>query len=137
MTEFDIERVLNFRMEEFRGVFPIDVVYANTDYTPTVGTDFIKVDFLPATSNSASIGVLSKNRIEGLYQLHIHTESMKGQARMKQVADALQAYFRRGTGISFMGVNVRILRYRMWRATESASWYTQVWRVEFRADIDN
>lgn len=137
MTEFDIEMVLNYRMEEFRAEYGIDVVYTNTDYVPVVGTDFIKVDFLPASSNSASIGVNSKNRILGLYQLNVNTESMKGQARMKEIAEGLQKYFKRGTGIEFGDVKVRIERFRMWRATESASWYSQIWRVEFRSDIEN
>jgi len=137
MTAFDIEMVLNNRMEEFRLAHPIDVIYANTDYTPIVGVNYIKVDFLPATSESQTIGLNSRNRITGIYQFMINVSSSLGKSDVKGITEGIHDFFKRGTGIVLNGVKVRVLKFKLAHYMESPSSFIQVIRIEFRSDIVN
>lgn len=136
-TELDIEVVLNSRLEMLRAVYPIDIAYTAIDYVPVIGTPFLIPDFIPATSSSTTIGTNSRNRITGLFQIRVRVPSLQGKALMKLWVERLKEYFKRGTGIELNGVQVRVLRFRVFDFDDDNVWFTQVVRIEFRSDIEN
>ena len=135
-TELDVERTLNYQLNSFVSSYNIDIAYTNVPYEPKEGTDYIKVDFLPATNVPAAIGLLSQNRIVGIYQFTINTNS-DGKAKVKTIIDTLKTFFKRGTTIIYNGIKVRITKFAIGPYLDDAVWFQQVISVSFRSDIDN
>lgn len=141
-TVYDIEKALNsvlvtYGNDEDSTVALSDIAWANIDYEAVIGTPYINVDFVPATSASVGVGGETRNREIGFYQLTINTPTGNGKALAAQIVEELYEYFKRGTEITFDGTTVRCIRFQLLPALSSPDWFIQLIRVQFRADIDN
>jgi hypothetical protein len=141
-TVYDIEKTLNSALVAYGNaegstVALANIVWANTNYTPVIGTAYIDVAFVPATSASVGIGADTQNREIGFYQLMIHVPSGEGKAVVVSIVEEIKEYFKRGTVIAYGSVSVRCTRFQILPTVSSPDWFTQFIRIEWRADINN
>ncbi len=142
MTEIDIEPALNTRLEEFNIAHPIDISYTNIAYTPEVGTDYIQVDFLPATPETPEVGIRAINRVNGLYSIIYNTQAVNGKQTLKEFYKNFKEYFKRSTAILYTNsdaedIKVRILRLGLGEYIQTEDWFKQVIEVYFRSDLED
>ena len=139
MNELNIESALNYRLAEYIVAYPIAVDYGNIGYSPVEGTNYLKIDFLPAITGQAEIGTASQNRTVGIYQITTNTKSGNGKYDTITIVNQLKEYFKRGTLITNPadGTDVRIQRFYLGPYLEDPVWFQQVVRIEFRSDLDN
>lgn len=137
MTQFDVGNALVNHMVEYVEEFPVDVLYPGGIYEPILGTPYIRMDIVYGTPSSVGIGLNTKNRIPGFVQFVIRTPSKQGNAITKGITETLHEKWKRGTSISFDGVNVRIIRFSVFEAIPASDWDSQIIRIQFRADIEN
>ena len=139
MNELNIESALNYRLAEYMVAYPIAVDYGNVGYSPVEGTNYLKIDFLPAITGQAEIGTSAQNRTVGIYQITINTKSGNGKYDTIVIVNQLKEYFKRGTSITNPadGTDVKIQRFYLGPYLEDPVWFQQVVRIEFRSDLDN
>lgn len=137
MNQKDIEKALNARMTEYQTAYPIDIVYPNTDYTPTIGTSFLQVFFLHGDTTQVEIGTDSDDRAPGIYQVNLNVQSNEGSGEATTIITQLKEYFKRGTIASYNGLNVRITSFNIGSNASDGDWYREVINIVFRADISN
>ena len=139
MNELNIESALNYRLAEYLVTYSIDVDYGNVGYAPEEGTNYLKIDFLPAITGQSEIGTSSQNRTVGIYQITINTKSGKGKYDTITIVNQLKEYFKRGISITNPadGTDVRIQRFYLGPYLEDPVWFQQIVRVEFRSDLVN
>ncbi len=137
MTEYDILGVLNNQLVQFSQEHPIDIAFPGVSYDPTVGTPYIKPNLIPATNSSVGIGIDTKNRHIGVYQITVRIPSAQTLGDMKVILSVLKKYFKKSSSLILDDVKVRITRFLMGPFVEEPDWYTQIVRVEYRADLEN
>ena len=137
MTDYDIMGVLNNRLVQFSQERPIDLAFPGVSYDPVVGTAYIKTNLIPATSSSVGIGLNTKNRHLGVYQITVRIPSAQTLGEMKTILATLKMYFKRSSSLLLNNVKVRITGFQLGPFVEEPDWYTQIVRVEYRADLEN
>jgi hypothetical protein len=137
MTDIDIFSTLNYQLQQFLTAHPIDVQYPNVAYVPQIGTDYIKVDLLPAETRQSDLGSGFRNRHTGIYQILIFTQTGSGSVSSKTIIDNLRTYFATATAISYNGVDIRISKFQINNYMEDADWFIQPVSIYYRSDIEN
>lgn len=134
---YEIETALNNQLNNYITAYPIDLAMPNVEYNPEVGTDYLKVDFLPGEPTQNGIGTCSQNRIFGVYQITINTKINQGKYNANIIYKQLKEFFARGTAINYDTIGVRITKIYLGGYLEESPWYRQVVNIQFRSDIDN
>ncbi len=137
MTQKDIEKALDYRMSEYKAVYPIDVEYPTVAYTPTKGTPYLKIDYLHGGTTQVELGTASDDRATGVYQITVNVESNEGSSAATALITQLKEYFKRGTVASYNGVNVRVTNFYLGSYASDSDWYREVINIAYRCDITN
>jgi len=103
----DISGALDTRMSGYSTANSIDVAWENSNFIPTSGESFIRATYLPANTEPTGYD-LASDWHTGIYQLDIFTPLNAGKGEANTHADALGAYFKRGTLLSYGDIVVRI-----------------------------
>ena len=137
MTQKDVEKALEFRMSEYKTAYPIPIAYPTTKYDPTIGTSYLKIDYLHTATAQVELGSASADRATGIYQVTLNTGNNVGSAEPTKLITQLKEYFKRGTIASYNGLNVRVLGFYLGSSASDGDWYREVINVLFRSDISN
>lgn len=139
MTVFDVEKALNYTMMNFMNSTSLefDVAWPNTHYEPVVGRNYVRVEFMPASSAPVGVGAESKSRETGIYQIAVNISADTGKADVVDIVEELQPFFKQGSAIVHNGTEIRIMRFRPVMSISDTDWFTQFIRVEWRSDIIN
>jgi hypothetical protein len=137
MTQKDIEKALDFRMGEYKTVYPIPVEYPDVAYTPIIGTSYLKIDYLNTPTIQVQLGTKAADRATGIYQITLNVENNKGSAEATKIITQLKEFFKRGTIASYNGLNVRILGFYLGSYSSEGDYYREVVNIIFRSDISN
>ena len=81
------------------------IAFPNVPFKPTNGTLYLKPKFFPAETLQASLGSNGKDETNGVYQVEVIIPLGSGRP---QLVDTIADLFRRGTVLTYNGVNVRI-----------------------------
>lgn len=136
MSNDAIQAALATRLRTLSPALPF--AWPNSAYTPTIGTAFARVGFLPAQTANPTMGAgaLDVKRYNGVMQVSLCYPINTGEGDPRRKADAVIALFPRGSTFSYGGVDVHI------DYTPSASpgfsqdaWYVLPVSVYYRADI--
>lgn len=95
----------------------------NVDYTPVVGTSFIRSTLLPAQTLQASIGIDGTNRYQGVYQVDVFSPQGTGPAAGIALVDEIIELFPRGLSLSTDDITVRVATSSVLPAREEPDWY--------------
>lgn len=100
-----------------------NVAWENKEYTPTIGTPYLRPIFLPAEPEQAELGTRGRNRLLGIYQISIFAPTGKGAGEAEGIAEDLVAYFKQGKSFTSGDVTVRVSR--AWRsvAVQEKDWF--------------
>lgn len=137
MTDIDILSALNYRLSEFLATNPIDVSRPNEKYKPSEGTGFIKVDFLPATTETEAIGQGAKTRHTGIYQLMLTLPKYESFSKAKGLIDGLKTFFKMSTAIVYNGVALRVTKFQVNQHKDDDTWFYQPVSIYYRTDLIN
>lgn len=102
----DISAALSGRLNTLTGGTPI--AWENSEYTPTIGTMFLRETLLPANTVQGSLGTIGKDEHGGIYQVDIFAPSGSGKGAAVAKADSVADHFKRGTTLTYNGESVRI-----------------------------
>lgn len=136
-SEVDVKKTLRYQLEAYNTAYPIDIAYPNAKYSPTVGTDYLQVDYLFAVPAQAGIGTESLNRYIGVFQIIIDVKIDNGEYEADNIFKQLREYFKRGTRIIYNNIGVSITRIGLGGYDYDETWYRQVVNIGFRSDIEN
>jgi hypothetical protein len=135
MTTFsDIETALDSNLNDM--VLLPDVAWPNAVYTPTIGTMYLRPTFLPGDTDPAAIGSTAQDVTSGLYQIDIYAESGRGQIEILEMADRIADQFKRGSVLTYNGVNVRVVRTSRGGATVRDGWFVLPVTITFNTYTD-
>jgi hypothetical protein len=122
----DIQAALDTKLATLTGT---PVAFPNIPYEPKAGTAYIRANFLPSETQQASMGDNGKDLTTGLYRLSLFVP--KGSGRPSQL-DTLGDLFKRGTTLTYNGVNVRVRAVSIGSPLETDSaWYSIPVTVNF------
>lgn len=117
------------------GISSAQTRWENTDFTPTAGTPYQRVDILPAEPANPSMGD-GFRREQGLLQISLCFPQMAGAKAAADAAEILRVAFKRGNTFTQGSVSVIISRTPEISAgyTEQDRWVVVV-RVRYYANI--
>ena len=81
------------------------IAFPNVPFKPVNGTPYLRPTFFPADTVQASMGANGKDETNGVYQVEVIIPLGSGRP---QLVDTVADLFRRGTVLTYNGVNVRI-----------------------------
>jgi hypothetical protein len=86
----------------------IDIVWENTDYTPTNGREYLEAWLLPAVTLPVTLGPNCWEEYAGIYQISCVYPAGKGRGAAKEKAGKIANYFARGTSCTYNDITVKI-----------------------------
>lgn len=127
MTIFnDIQAALDTKLATLTGV---PIAYPNTPYKPQAGTAYVRASFIPNETLQASLGSTGKDETLGIYQVDVVVPRGSGRP---QLLDTVADLFKRGTVLTYNGVNLRIRSVSMASAILEDEWYFVPISVNFQ-----
>tara|TARA_R110001632_G_scaffold129769_1_gene243840 strand:- start:312 stop:719 length:408 start_codon:yes stop_codon:yes gene_type:complete len=88
----------------------LPTAWENLEFTPTTGVLFLRPTLMPAYTEQAGLGANGLDEHGGIYQIDIIAPSANGKGTATIKADVIADHFKRGTLLSYNGVNVRITK---------------------------
>ena len=86
----------------------VPIAWPNVNYEPTTGTTFLKADWLPAQTTTATLGPTGVNRHRGIFQVQAYVEVGKGSVAAMELLGQVATRFAKGTSMTRDGVTVLI-----------------------------
>jgi len=114
----DIQAALMTRLSTLTDSPP--VAWPNVEYSPTAGTEYLQVNFLPVGTDQASLGTSGKDLTNGILQIDVVTPAGSGRTT---TIDSIADHFARGTTVSYNGVSVRVRSVSQSPALFDGGWY--------------
>lgn len=84
------------------------IAWENYPYTPVDDTLYVRETLLPGDVTAAAVGSASQDHTIGIYQVDVFSPLNRGKADAVAQADAIADHFKRGTILTYNGVNVRM-----------------------------
>ena len=113
------------------------VSWENKGFIPAPKTRWYRATFLPGQQVAAAIGTAAANRNVGVLQLDVIDAKNTGDVSAQAEAERIAACFKRGTVLTYSGVNVRCERAYRGPAVQYEDWFFIPVLVEYRADVAN
>lgn len=80
----------------------------NYPFTPVADTLYVRETLIPGDVTAPAIGSASQDHTIGIYQVDVFSPLNVGKADAVEQADAIADHFKRGTVLTYNGVNVRL-----------------------------
>ena len=127
----DIQSALEARLNSLSGGYSI--AWPNTAFEPQANSTFLSPSFIPGDTTQAGLGAAGKDETDGLYQIDVVYPVGSGRST---IPDSVADHFKRGTVLSYNGVNVRVRSVSIASAlTEGAFHFVPV-TVDFQTYTD-
>lgn len=135
MSYVEIQAALEKKLESLPATPPLHS--ENSTYDPVVGQLYIKAIFLPAEPVPAAIGNQAPSRVFGLYQVTIFAPANAGRGLAYYWADQLTKLFKRGTIITELGTEVKIVNTWPESPATNQDWYALPVSIRWQSDQPN
>tara|TARA_R110000868_G_scaffold192553_2_gene437120 strand:+ start:592 stop:1023 length:432 start_codon:yes stop_codon:yes gene_type:complete len=121
----DISAALSLKLSVYATANNIAVSYENSQYTPVVGTKYLRETLMPADTSQAELGTTGMDHNEGNYQVDAFTpaSSKLGKSEAILLADGIATQFKRGAVLTYNGVNVRIKSVSRGTGVIDGAWF--------------
>jgi len=113
----DIQAAFDNRLQSMSGGY--DIAWPNIEFEPDAGTTFLRPAFLPADTLQVGLGSDGLDDTRGIYQIDVVTPAGSGRTT---ISDEVADFFKRGTTLSFNGVNIRIRSASIGPAIREGAW---------------
>lgn len=118
-----LERHLE-QSDQGAGAFSIpDIAWENVDYSPTTGTEFLKVQIQPTSRRPSVLGTNPEHRYQGIMTILCHFPENVGPGVTHDLADQLLERFNSTTDITWDGVTVSIEYAQQESSYTNSPWY--------------
>jgi hypothetical protein len=106
----DISREIRAALEtQLAQITDVPVIaYENVPYTPTTGTPYLQVTYLPVTRRPAVRGLSPQQRYDVLFSINCYAPEGNGPSAADTMAKNVLEAFEATTSITLNGVTVRI-----------------------------
>ena len=118
----DISAALDSNLATFAAANGVSVAYENIEFTPTVGTLYIRPTNLPANTLPLGISFNSALNHLGIYQIDVIAPVDKGKGAAVSMADLIVSAYPRGD-LTYNGVKVRIKSASRNTGTRDGAYY--------------
>jgi hypothetical protein len=113
-VETAIQMALVLRAQQFAAAQSpaLTIALPNIAFTPPNATPtakYLRATFLPADTFSPGVSYASKNEHRGLLQVDVFYGFGGGEASPRRIADAIIAYFKRGTKVTKDGFTAEVI----------------------------
>jgi len=105
------------------------IAWENVAFTPVTGTTYLKPTLLHGEPVQAELGAAGLNQHNGIYQISIMAPANTGAGGILTLQNGLVDHFKRGTVLTYGGINVRISK--AW----PGQWQTETDRVHVPVTI--
>tara|TARA_R110002153_G_scaffold206772_1_gene359628 strand:- start:91 stop:498 length:408 start_codon:yes stop_codon:yes gene_type:complete len=85
-----------------------EIAYQNVPYTPTTGTSYIEVSYLPTSRRPSVRGLNPQQRYEGVLAVNCYAPEGKGPAEAETIAENVIDAFEATTSLTLNNVTVSI-----------------------------
>ena len=101
------------------------VAWENLDYTPELGTLYLRPTLLPAETIQSTLGENGTDQNTGIYQVDVFAPLGQGKQEAMSIADKIANHFKRGTDLTYNNRKLRIRNTgREVSTTEVNGWYS-------------
>jgi hypothetical protein len=84
------------------------VAYENVPYSPTTGTSYIEVNFVPTSRRPAVRGLNPQQRYEGIFIINCYAPEGKGPAAAETIAENVMTAFEATTSLTTNNITVSV-----------------------------
>jgi len=130
-----IENAMRTQLATMVGVLPI--AWPNSEFTPTIGTPYLRFNILFATPSQNTLGTTGTNELLGFVQVDVVYPSSGGNGLSRAMVGKITEQFKRGVVPSYSGQTVTVLNAYPSGAISDADWYTVPVTINFRACTEN
>ena len=116
---------------------PADIVWENTNFTPTPDQAFLRVSTQPATPTRTSIGIDGLNTQTGIFLINSFYGKGSGRSVQNTFLSELVDHFKSGTVITENSVEIRIESVGPQPAIEEDAWFHVPVQVTYIAYTTN
>jgi hypothetical protein len=109
--------------KHLKTVTDIDIVWENTEYTPTIGKSFLRTWCIPLPTQNSSLGPNGFSEYNGIFQIDCWYPIGSGWGSARAKVDTICSLFKRGTIITYNNIEVRIWRSYPEPAVIEGNWY--------------
>lgn len=102
----DIRAALNQRLVDFPDL--IEVAWETEEYTPVANVPYLRPKLMMAKSFQSTCGTDGLNEERGIYQITLVYPLNQGTEPLDTMMGKLRNHFKRGTILTYNGVDVRI-----------------------------
>lgn len=133
MTAFTaIPAALDSHMNDYATDNSIRVAWENRNFTPTTGESYLRATYLAGTTEPTGIESASDDHI-GVYQVDIITAIDTGKVEANTQADAIADYFKRGTLLTYDGIDVRVTSVSIGNGARDGAYYIKSISINCRS----
>lgn len=127
----DIQAALDNRLNTITGGY--DIAWPNVPYEPDGSSTFLSPNFIPTETLQVGLGSNGKDETNGLYQVDVVYPAGSGRST---VPDVVADHFKRGTVLSYNGVNVRVRSVSIAQAITDGAYHFVPVTVDFQTYTD-
>lgn len=127
----DIQSALDNRLNSLSGGY--DVAWPNISYEPTGEATFLSPNFIPDDTTQVGLGASGKDETNGIYQIDVIYPAGSGRSA---IPDSIADHFKRGTVMSYNGVNVRVRSVSIAQAITEGAYHFVPVSVNFQTYTD-
>jgi len=84
------------------------IAYENVPYSPTTGTSYIEVNFVPTSRRPAVRGLNPQQRYEGIFIINCYAPEGKGPAAAETIAENVMTAFEATTSLTTNNITVSV-----------------------------
>lgn len=134
MTARLIEKALLTAWDAFNAASgSIGTAYENANYSPTQGTPWAQVFFLPEQPKVATLSGVGEDMHEGVFQVNLNYPQGAGAGAAADKADAIREYFEAGAKFASGSQEVLILSSGRAGGRNVEGWYVLPVSINFQA----
>lgn len=127
----DIQAALDTRLGTLSGGY--DIAWPNLNYEPAAGSTFITPNFIPTETLQVGLGASGKDETNGIYQIDVVYPAGSGRST---IPDVVADHFKRGTVLSYNGVNIRVRSVSIAQAITDGAFHFVPVSVDFQTYTD-
>jgi hypothetical protein len=116
----------------------IHIVYPNTEYTPTIGTPYLRLDILANQPNAVTLGRSGLDEHTGVLQASLFFPKSATDfpvLRMADLIDTALQQFVRGQYLISGATSVRLTSIGIGSTQPEEAWYMQPVNISYRAQV--
>jgi|TARA_R110000822_G_scaffold50546_1_gene131899 hypothetical protein len=96
------------------------VAYPNINFEPTLGTAYLRANMIPVDTVQVSLGTSGKDETSGILQIDVVQPAGEGRSTLP---DNIADHFKRGTVMTYNGVNIRVRSVSISSPIRDEAWY--------------